>query len=646
MSRTSPTVDLSPLSWRLWLALSAGATLSGLLLSAIGVLQASGYLVVILAATAAAGLIWKQEFAGVVRKTVIRARRFRRPMPAGFLVLGVVAGIGGALYSPSNFDTLWYRMPRVLHWLAEHRWHWIHTHEMRFNVISTGIEWLWAPLIALSGSDRLLFIPNLISFFLMPGAVFSLFTRLGMRPRLAWWWMWLLPAAWVYAMQAGSAANDSFAVIYSVMMVDFALRARKSGRATDWAWSLIAAALLTNAKQSNAPLGLLWLVAAAPSWRLPLSRPILTVAAGTVAVLVSMLPTTAINWHHTGNWMGWTRDQQTWIPEKPLVGMVANTFFLIVHNAAPPFIPGSSRWNQLMEGIVNGPWAIWVRGFESFGNVPQAMSESWAGLGLPVSFMFLLSALAVWRFPRLAASTDLNRWIRWAIWPPFVVFLCKMGCRQLARYLAAYFPFLIAAVLTGGANGFLRRAWWRWLCYGTLFSSIALLLVSRQRPIFPTPAMTGWIAAHVPGAGSLERLRDKQLQHLSQGDRFDPFLPLLRDETVVGMAAYAVGEVKLWMPLGKRRVRHVRPEDSTESLKALGVRRVIVNDMAALVAGNRDGLDWIAKRGMRLVDCFPLSPAESKARSESGPALDLESLARPKQIPAPVDNLYLAEIPD
>ena len=56
-----------------------------------------------------------------------RRRRFRRMFPLAFLVLAVMAVAGGALYPPNNYDALAYRTPRVLHWLAEGRWHWIHT---------------------------------------------------------------------------------------------------------------------------------------------------------------------------------------------------------------------------------------------------------------------------------------------------------------------------------------------------------------------------------------------------------------------------------------------------------------------------------------------------------------------------------------
>ena len=138
----------TPLSWRLWLAVSAGATLAGLGLSALGRLDRGGYSVALALAVLAFGNLWGHELRASLHHATSRVRRWRRPAPLGFLILFAAVGLGGAMHAPVNYDTLWYRLPRVLHWLADGRWHWIDTQELRLNVISTGLEWLWAPLVA------------------------------------------------------------------------------------------------------------------------------------------------------------------------------------------------------------------------------------------------------------------------------------------------------------------------------------------------------------------------------------------------------------------------------------------------------------------------------------------------------------------
>jgi hypothetical protein len=66
--------------------------------------------------------------------------------------------------------------------------------------------------------------------------------------------MWLLPTGYCYLLQAGSISNDMFGTVYALAAVDFALRARKSGRVSEVCLSVLSAALLTGARASNLPL--------------------------------------------------------------------------------------------------------------------------------------------------------------------------------------------------------------------------------------------------------------------------------------------------------------------------------------------------------------------------------------------------------
>ena len=54
-------------------------------------------------------------------------------------------------------------------------------------------------------ADRWTFLVNSICFVLLPGRVFSVLTRLGVPPKVAWYWMWLLPSGYCYLLQAASA---------------------------------------------------------------------------------------------------------------------------------------------------------------------------------------------------------------------------------------------------------------------------------------------------------------------------------------------------------------------------------------------------------------------------------------------------------
>ena len=186
------------------------------------------------------------------RKKILR--RFRRPLPFCFAVLALLVFLGGVLYPPSNYTGLNYRLARVLQWLAHGQWCWIHTPNFRMNDRACGFEWLTTPLLLFTRSDRALFLINFIPFLLLPGLVFSVFTRLGVRPRVAWHWMWLLPTGYNFLLQAGGIANDIFPAVYALAALDFGCRAWVSRRPADLWHSLLAAALLTGAKASNLPL--------------------------------------------------------------------------------------------------------------------------------------------------------------------------------------------------------------------------------------------------------------------------------------------------------------------------------------------------------------------------------------------------------
>ena len=113
-------------------------------------------------------------------------RRFRRPLPLCFGALAVLIFLGGAIHAPGNYTGLAYRAGRVLQWLSHGHWFWIDTEDYRMNDRACGIEWLSAPILLFTNSTRGLFLINFLPFLLLPGLIFSIFTRLGVRARVAW----------------------------------------------------------------------------------------------------------------------------------------------------------------------------------------------------------------------------------------------------------------------------------------------------------------------------------------------------------------------------------------------------------------------------------------------------------------------------
>ena len=243
-----------------WILFCAFCNCVGWLLSAFHQLNATGYTVAFGLGVVVVLVFRKKVFPAAGASSQIRKlmRRFRRPFPFAFLVLAMLAFAGGALYAPNNYDALAYRTPRVLHWLAEGRWHWIHTEFQRLNTRAPAFEWLSAPWIALLRTDRFLFLINIISFLLLPGLVFSVFHRLGVCGRVAWHWMWLVPTGYCFVLQAGSIGNDLFAAPLVLAALAFGLRAQKGKRHMDLWLSILAAALFTGVKANTLPLLLAW----------------------------------------------------------------------------------------------------------------------------------------------------------------------------------------------------------------------------------------------------------------------------------------------------------------------------------------------------------------------------------------------------
>src|ERR1043166_5116448 len=177
---------------KLWIWTSVVASLAGWLLSLVVQLSVIGYVIFGFVVLVVALQVLAQRGAKKLSRPdhwkKLR-RRFSRGFPLMFAALTVVVLLGGLLYPPTNHTALSYRIPRVLHWLDTRQWIWIYTPNYRMNTRACGIEWLSAPLLLFTKSDRLLFLLNFFPFLLMPGLTFSVLTRLAVRPRVAWQWM-------------------------------------------------------------------------------------------------------------------------------------------------------------------------------------------------------------------------------------------------------------------------------------------------------------------------------------------------------------------------------------------------------------------------------------------------------------------------
>ena len=589
---------------------------AGWILSALHELNPAGYLTIFVVAAMAAAWRWRKDlpsprdFRRVWNKF---AHRFRRPAPLLFLVLALLSFIGGLLYLSNSGDSNQYRIPRLLHWLSQGQWHWIHTLEFRMNIVCCNFEWLSAPLTLFTGTARWMFLINILCYLMLPGLIFSVFTRLKVSPRAAWWWMWLLPSGWCFILQAESDVNDSFAAVYALAMVDLALRGCERKRAGDLWLSMLAAALLTGVKQSNIPLALLWFVAAWPGTRILLARPIATALVAFVALLCSAAPITAMNIKHAGSWQGlppgtvssWNGSSAPW-------RVIGNLFSIPVQNLVPPFFPPADAWDRAMDHFVQTRWGHHFAGFERFGFVRSGISEDVAGIGLGICCLTGVSLVWARRFRPAAldgAKTPSNhvvRWLRLTPWIVLLLFMAEISAYASGRLLAPYYLLLFPLLLTGPGNARLvRQRLWQRLCLLVMLGAAGMLAVSRTHPLFPAQTILKELETRYPGAHGIRELEvayEAPQEIIKAQNYFKNDISSGRQ--IIGYATIQGAlEPGLWQPFRERRVERVLPGDTPGDLCECGIHYVLVDDYAL----GSDGMtieQWMERFNGELADQF------------------------------------------
>ena len=613
----------------IWILLSAWLSATGWILSALHELNGPGYLLA-LAVTAAGGLAFKQHWwpAGGFRLPPWRKflRRFWRPAPLIILAVAALSLAAGLRETPENGDTNAYRIPRVLHWLSASGWHWIRTEDSRQNITGCGYEWLFTPLVLLTHNVRWIFLPNLIAYCLLPGLLFSFFHQLKMESRVAWWWTWLLASGWCYTMQACSTNNDSMAVVYALAALTFALRARAEKKFA-WLWlSLLAAAVMSAVKPTNLPLLLPCFVAACPSWRLLLTRPLASAALAAFGALASFLPMALLNWQHTGSWKGYLPVSGPVIwwhwgpgdePSSPFWGIIGNTFYLVVQNLLPPFFPWARAWNEAMHHFLQTPFGAHFTSFESFGRLNRSVSPVSAGIGLNVVIVMLVSIFSLLKFRGTVLPLTrpaIYGWLRWTPWLALLLFMAKVGACQSARYLATYYPLLaIVLLMQPSMAALVRRRWWQRLVL--LLMTVTLLFMSYDcgRNVIPSFVFARLQASHRPGF--LKVLDDYYQTRLTIAAYWEFTSRHSADQAVVGYATICGGlEPGIWRPWGHGRAERILPDDSPEWARSRGIQYVFVED-AALNETHETIQQWLERFQATLLDQMTFATDPGAART-------------------------------
>jgi hypothetical protein len=506
-------------------------------------------------------------------------RRFRKPLPFAFGLCAFLALVGGLLYAPTTYDALSYRLPRLFHWLADKKWHWISTNNERMNLSGTGFEWLMAPLLAIARSDRPLFLINFVAFLLLPGMLFGTLRRLGVSPRVAWFWMWPLPCGLCFVLQAGGLGNDLICATYFLAALYFTLKARDSRRPSDLFIGAISAALMTGAKASNLPLLLPWVLAALPSLRLIRWRSVAPYATATLCLGVSFLPMAALNLHFTGDWSGDPNNRTKVKLDSPLYGVIGNGLELVSGNLAPPVAPFAPQWNAANQRLLGSPaFQPLVTHYPRFTLAWYELpGEEGAGVGLGLTILLFLTALAASRFRNHAtnrgASRETKKW-GWRIcaggFVALIAYMAKTGSEAAPRLVTPYYPLLFASVLLLPGNALLvRRNWWQAVALLPAVCALPVLVLTPSRPLWPALSALHLLQDRFPRSSTIHRAATVYSVYSSRSDGLAPLRKFIPPGALrVGFIGDDDPETSLWKPFGSRRVVDVTAANQRELIES------------------------------------------------------------------------------
>ena len=594
---------------RFWIGFVAALQVLGWALSGLGQLGSAGYAIGLPPALLISFLLAGYRTAGPGTAPAdpdpTRPRRFfwqhprlRWWLPRIFLVLAVGSLVTGLVYAPNNGDALGYRTPRVLNWLQAGHWHWIDTVDARQNTRTVAYEWATAPLLALTASDRLLPLLSVASFLLLPGSLFGLWRAMGIRGRVAWGWMWLLPTAYGLALQAGGVLNDLFGTVFSVAAVQLALEARVRKDHAAARYSVVAAALMVGSKASSLPLLLPWAIALWPSIPLLLGRQGLMALTALVAVVSSNIPTAVLNWQHCRDWTGLTAETRA----RGMIGngsawayLQHNTGLLLSQNLNPPVLPAAERVNRWVEYRLSADWKDWLAHGAEDGvrayKLRELVHEDFAGLGLPLTL--LLAGLTVFQFRRSGHANGVAvaqqtpgtpaGW-RTALlvspWFALLFYASQSGITSAARLILPYYPLLLTSLLGArGLDRWMRSRTWACIAGGAALSTVFVCAVSPMRPWFPVrPLLQREDARELIPGTVVDRFSHAYTVCQERATGFDRFLKVIPgDDRRIGMLAqFQFLETPLWRPFGHHQVIRPPAPATPQAFRERGIRHVVM----------------------------------------------------------------------
>jgi len=616
----------------IWLLYGATCSAGGWILSWLQLLNPAGYLSLHALFLMAVGWRYRGDVSSLPNSAGKLRRRFfpeklsrekhlsyRRLLPFSFFILTSLSLLAGLLYAPNNYDALTYRIPRVMHWLQNDGWLWIHTDNARMNTRATGFEWLMAPQLSIFKTDRFIFVVNWLSYLLLPGLLFSFLRALGRTSRAAWIWMWVFPLGLGYVLQAAGIANDAFATPYGLTALVCGMNFFRCGRAWDFWFALLAAALLSGTKASNLP----WLlpVGALLIWGLirwkhkimvfiPWSLPMLIFAG-----LTSFLPTAWMNDRHCGDWTGTSLEDARFV-KSPWVGLAGNGLQVLAQNFSPPVLPGAGAWDQSL--VEHLPKALLIplrQNFESSFRLGLAeLPTEGSGLGLGLSLCLLFAALVGHSRGRLRPHPlpGPSQLILWLGPLALLWFLSKSALAGVSRVILPYFPLAMAPIMaTGDGCQLLQSRIFKALVLFSFLCAFGAVILDPSRPLWPTQR----ILAAPTSLPWLEKIRQRAYAvYRNYGQRAEAYQParalLPPGTTRLGFLNGTDDPVaSLWKPYGTLRVEEVTSSEGLADLQRRKLTLILAGERGIRERRGQTLEEWQGSLGAIQIGKVTLQPA-------------------------------------
>ena len=444
------------------------------------------------------------------------------------------------------------------------------------------------PILLTFPWDHLVFLPNWISLLFFPQLVFQVWRDWGVPSRIAWYWMWLLPAGFCYSLQACNSSNDILATFFALAAFALLRRGRKVPP-VDLLCSLLSIALATGVKLTMLPLAVPWAILAFSQVRIFLRWPKLTLVGAAWSALISFVPNVVANIVHVGDPSGLSLEPSVLRHAPYLDRFVGNLFIIFLNNVTFPTLAYLTRFGALLKAF--GVGQIVDREFETdtLYLYPYYSVEQ-EGLGIMVLlaggmiFLFAFTRGYAARSWRRLTETRTRLLMHVAMWALFFFFMFVSTSAQPARLVSGYYPFVLTTFFVGsgfvvGRRRFLTKAFAVLALVGVIFCA----LFATDYPLIA-------LGSDFSGQSRFEIAQEIYLNRV-----------VPPSEKAIGLMRYwNEWESWAWKPYGSRQVYELPESPAPADLARDQIHYVIITQHF-LTARSERIEDWVAAHRAHVV---------------------------------------------